>query len=496
MEDSTFMLIHSSEEWKIEEKEISETTRYDRNKQKYTVVTIPIYQDKNFRPENSHIHEKLTIDLKHASCGNTLIVLQVTYYSYIVTINGKRKRIMSDMPFRVKGCNYTYHFKNNICYLMGNYGITIKRCSEICHTTPRIVKDVNKERLKKLAGDMKPLHLSKHLAVDEFLLEHNHRYCTVVIDADTGELLYLEKGKKQEQLLHFFKWVGDDFMKHVEAISMDMNTNYYMAVINNYPHIEIVYDKFHIIQWYNQTIVDRLRCSEAKRLKKEADKLYKEGNIKEATLLMDERSLLFRARFTLLANKRTLKAKDELNSILNKQAKEVAILEGRDPNEVGKRRVNNVAARVALLDANDKLQTVVRSREELQDILSINDAESLAEQLNKWIALYKNAGITQLTKFTKTMQKRFNGIVSRAKHHISSGIMEGTNAFIKALRRSAFGFQDFDYFALLIWENSHKSNSRRDTLNNIPIKHYHRNFKFNNKRLKQTVYNWKDSFVI
>lgn len=57
MEDSTFMLIHSSEKWKIEEKEISETTRYDRNKQKYTVVTIPIYQDKNFSPENSHVHD-------------------------------------------------------------------------------------------------------------------------------------------------------------------------------------------------------------------------------------------------------------------------------------------------------------------------------------------------------------------------------------------------------------------------------------------------------
>ena len=26
--------------------------------------------------------------------------------------------------------------------------------------------------------------------------------------------------------------------------------------------------------------------------------------------------------------------------------------------------------------------------------------------------------------------------------------------------------------------------------------HYHRNFNFNIKRLKQTVYNWKDSLVI
>ena len=31
------------------------------------------------------------------------------------------------------------------------------------------------------------------------------------------------------------------------------------------------------------------------------------------------------------------------------------------------------------------------------------------------------------------------------------------NGFIKALRRSAFGYQDFDYFALLIWEQTHEN---------------------------------------
>ncbi|MDD7162493.1 MAG: hypothetical protein SPF69_03430 [Candidatus Ornithospirochaeta sp.] len=36
----------------------------------------------------------------------------------------------------------------------------------------------------------------------------------------TGELLYLEKGKKKDQLIHFFRWVGDDFMSHVKAIAI------------------------------------------------------------------------------------------------------------------------------------------------------------------------------------------------------------------------------------------------------------------------------------
>ena len=62
------------------------------------------------------------------------------------------------------------------------------------------------------------------------------------------------------------------------------------------------------------------------------------------------------------------------------------------------------------------------------------------------------------------------------------------NSFIKALRRSAFGYQDFDYFAYLIWEQTHK-----DSLYGIPStgsskRHYSRKKPYNKKRLKQTVF--------
>jgi hypothetical protein len=53
---------------------------------------------------------------------------------------------------------------------------------------------------------MKPLHYSLYLCVEESLIEHGHRYCTMAIDARTGESRYLEKVKKKEQLGHFLTW--------------------------------------------------------------------------------------------------------------------------------------------------------------------------------------------------------------------------------------------------------------------------------------------------
>ncbi len=310
----------------------------------------------------------------------------------------------------------------------------------------------------------------------------------MVIDAQTGELLYLEKGKKKEQLEHFFTWVGDDFMSHVKAISMDMNTNYSSAVKNSFPHIQIVYDTFHIVKWFNDQVIDAARRTEGNRLKKLAEQLKREGRTDESTLVLEERKLLFGSRFLLLANTRTLDAKDRLNAQLNAEAKLSAAQDGRDPDKVGCRRTDNASSRAAILKANSNLQNAVRAREELVEMLSCLDPDQMRTLLENWVKLYSSVGISQLTRFTKTITNRVEGIVSRANFPINSGRIEGVNAFIKGMRRSAFGYQDFDYFALLIWEQTH-STSRQDAINPKKKKRsYKRSKPHNQKRLKPTVY--------
>lgn len=424
--------------------------------------------------------------LKHASTGNTLVVLKVHVRRWVVIAPDRtRHRIAEDIPFRAGNRRFTHHFRSQIEHFMAGYGMTVKKCARIAHTTPVIVKEINKERLKILAGDMMPLHASRHIAIDEFLIEHGHRYCTIVIDADTGELLYLERGKRKEQVMHFFEWVGEEFMGGVEAVSMDMNANYPVAFAERYPGIQIVYDGFHIIKWFNDQVIDSLRRSEAKKLKSRVEKLIQAGDVTAAAEVESERKLLFGARWNLLANERTLRAKDALNAELNAQAKENAIRDGRDPQEVGHRREDNVAARRDLLDASAVLGCAVRAREELQDALQVEQTDVLRKQLEQWCGLYSKAGIVQLTKFTKTIERRMDGVVSRAEHRISSGILEGTNTLVKNIRRQAFGLVDFDYFGLLIWEQTHRLNRRRRKTSPRP---YHREKKRNQRHLKHTIY--------
>jgi transposase len=466
-DDTTFLIAQSADIWAVDWDGASCSPRRSADGG-YDEVVVEVRRRPDApRPEalggwKVHREGHEDVMLKHASCGSTLLWLNVQTVVWVATDpGGKRHRVREQLPFRDGDKRRTLHFRRQVEAFMGGYGMTLKKCAAICHTTSAIVKEINKARLFRLAGDMAPLHKSRNIAIDEFLIAHGHRYCTIVIDADTGELLYLERGKGKQQALHFFKWVGEGFMEGVKAVAMDMNTSYAAAFSDRYPHVAIVYDGFHIIQWYNKQVIDSLRRAEANRLKKEADALEASGDDKGAAEVDAERRLLFGQRWNLLANERTLRAKDALNAELNAEAKAAAIADGRDPAEVGRRRQDGAAARAALLDANASLQCAVRAREELQDALSLASPDAMREALGGWCALYSKAGISQLTRFAKTIAKRMGGIVSRAEHRISSGILEGTNTLVKNIRRQAFGLVDFDYFGLLLWEQTHRPNRRR-----------------------------------
>lgn len=491
-EDTTYLLEESTGwivDWSHPRHEICCD---ERSGASYGTITYTVTKDPNrdwkceLGDGQWYKHSNEVTVLKHCSSGITLICLEVHYESY-VNKYGRRRRT-DIIPFRNGNNGYTNHFRDNISYFMSGYGMTISRCARICHTTPTIVKKINKTRLFTLAGDMRPQHYSPYICVDEFLIGHGHRYCTMIIDAQSGELLYLEKGKKKEQLKHFFQWVGDDFMNHVKAISMDMNTNYSVAVQESFPHIKIVYDTFHIVKWFNDQVIDAARRTEGNRLKKLAERLNREGKKDEAALVLDERKLLFGSRFLLLANTRTLKAKDKLNTELNAEAKRSAEEDGRDPRRVGRRRTDNSSSRDGILKANENLQNSVKAREELVDILACPNPEHMRDQLQTWVKLYSSVGISQLTRFTRTITNRMEGIVARALAPISSGRIEGVNGFIKAMRRSAFGYQDFDYFALLIWEQTHGKTRSDPATRNKNKRGYTRTNPRNKKWLKQTVY--------
>ncbi len=113
----------------------------------------------------------------------------------------------------------------------------------------------------------------------------------------------------------------------------------------------------------------------------------------------------------------------------------------------------------------------------------------MTEKLNEWVKTARNPKITQLTRFSNTIINRWDGILNMASFGLSTGILEGTNCYIKNMRRSAFGYSDFDFFGLLIWEHTHKSALRKKTESCRVKKGYKPRTKKNDKPAsKQTIY--------
>lgn len=159
-EDNTYLLSESTGwivDWKDPELELC---RDERRGLRYCKITYIVTKDyeRGFIEEPAgngwYKHSNESITLKHMSSGITLVCLDVHYESYVD--KHCRRRRTDSMPFRNGQNRYTNHFRDNIAFFMSGYGMTLSHCAAICHTTPAIVKEVNKRRLFSLAGDMGP----------------------------------------------------------------------------------------------------------------------------------------------------------------------------------------------------------------------------------------------------------------------------------------------------------------------------------------------------
>lgn len=97
----------------------------------------------------------------------------------------------------------------------------------------------------------------RYLAIDEFAVQKGHKYMTVVMNLESGQVLYVGEGKKASALDGFWKRLRGSGAK-VKAVSIDMSSAYILAVSENIPKARIVFDWFHVVKKLNEKI-DELR---------------------------------------------------------------------------------------------------------------------------------------------------------------------------------------------------------------------------------------------
>lgn len=265
-----------------------------------------------------------------------------------------------------------------------------------------LIKDLKKSDLARRYRQPKLKHL-KHLAIDEICIGHGHRYRTLVLDLDSGAIVFVGNGKGADALIPFWKRLKSSRAK-IKAVAADLSPAYTKAVTENLPEAALVYDRFHVVKLFNE------KLSELRR------ELYR-----EATDML-QKKVLKGTRWLLLMNPENL-----------------------DDAKGERCRLEEA------LKLNESLALAYYLKEDLRLLWEQTDWAAASVFLTRWIRKAEASGIRMLKTFAKTLASHRRGLLAWYSYPISTGPLEGTNNKIRALTRQAYGFRDQEYFVLQLY---------------------------------------------
>src|SRR5215217_8118963 len=264
-----------------------------------------------------------------------------------------------------------------------------------------VIKDLQKRDLLRRFAKPKLKHL-RHIAIDEIAIAKGHRYLTVVLDLDSGAVVFVGDGKGAKALKPFWKRLRGSKAK-IEAVAMDMSQAYRQAVSTHLPEAKIVFDHFHVIKLFNEKLFELRRA------------LYR-----EATDVL-HKQVLKGTRWLLLKNPENL-----------------------DEQRDEKTRLEEALA------LNKPLATAYYLKEDLRRFWEQPGKRFATAFLNDWLKKAEASGVRMLQQMAKTLAAHRSGLLAYYDAMITSGPMEGANNKIKAMKRMAYGFRDPEFFKLKI----------------------------------------------
>ena len=295
---------------------------------------------------------------------------------------------------------------------LGRYVLSLMRFATVKDVARHLgmswdtIKEIRKKALEMKFKRRKVRHI-EYIGVDEIAVRKGHNYLTVVVDLESGEVVWACEGRDNTALEPFLRRLKRAGAR-IKGIAMDMWPAYIKAALECFSSKVIVFDRYHIISDYHR-MLDKLRRLEASAAPKALKDVYKG------------------VRYLLL--------------------------KGGEKIEEGTKARHKLDQ---LLELNQSLNTAYIMKEDLRHLWDCDTLAQAKDYLDNWIQKAWSSGIGLLDKFGNRLASHRTGILNYFKHRITTGKVEGINNKIKVLKRKAYGFRDVEYFKLRIY-NLHES---------------------------------------
>jgi transposase len=264
---------------------------------------------------------------------------------------------------------------------------------------PKTVKAIDRMFLDEEFGATDATGLSI-MAIDEIAVRRGHNYMTVVLDYQTGRVVWMGEGRSKETLDAFFAQLTAERKAAIQAVAMDMWEPFINRVRHHCPAAEIVFDLFHVVAAFGH-VIDEVRRSE-----------YRKAN-------QPQREVIKGSRYLLLSNVANLKA-DQKASL----------------NE--------------LLAVNTTIAATHALRDQLKEIYMYRRRAWAKKALDAWCDMASQIDHPDVKRFVGRLRFFEYGILNHCDFPIGTSKLEGVNNKIKVIKRRAYGYHDPEYFALKV----------------------------------------------
>ncbi|MBK6437676.1 MAG: ISL3 family transposase [Candidatus Microthrix sp.] len=319
--------------------------------------------------------------------------------------------VASEVPWARHGSRFTRGFEDTIGWLATATSKTA--VTELMRVGWRTVGGIVERIQVEIDGQVDRLAGLRRIGIDEISYKRGHKYLTIVVDHDSGRLLWAAVGRDEATVTRFFELLGEERCAEITHVSADSARWITNADTAKCPQAVQCADPFHVVAWATDAL-DELRrdtWNDARKLARKEPK-RKRGRPPADAPPRPGNDLvkgLKGARYALLKNPENL--------------------------------TDNQRAKLAWVAKTDpRLHRGYLLKEALRFCFKVK-GQAGKDALDRWLSWAQRCRIDAFVKLGQKIRRHRAAINATLDHGLSNALIESTNTKIRVLTRMAYGFK-------------------------------------------------------